>query len=201
MYTCKYFPELILSFQSVPFVSDQTLAGENLHIYALIKMLKHFTGSSVKSYMVKFALNMMFGAMSKDDLGFNIRRVLRHWTIKDKFSSVHPELRAMGIICVEVGDNGFIFHRKDFGWNAKQEEVKEGEKEKERGNLAYKKSDFARAMVHYQRALDLDSENVIYWSNLSAVMFEIRAFKEVCSVYRQGQFEKLFCYSVSGFAT
>ena len=119
----------------MPFVSDQTLAGERLQIYALIKMLKHFTGSSIKSYMVKFALNM--SNLSEDnanDLGFNIRRVLRHWTIKDKFSSVHPELKTLGIIRVEVGDNGFIFHRKDFGWSAKQEEVKEGEKEKARGN-------------------------------------------------------------------
>ena len=160
------------------------MAGEKLHIYALIKMLKHFTGSSVKSYMIKFAMNMsLLGSMTKVnaiDLGFNIRRVLHHWTIKDKFSSVHPELKAMGIIRVEVGDSGVIFHRKVVGLSGKQEEVKEGGKEKEKGNQAYRKADFARAMVHYQRALDTDSENVIYWSNLSAVMFEIRAFKEVC---------------------
>ena len=147
-------------------------------------MLKHFTGSSVKSYMVKFAMNMsLLGSMSKvnaNDLGFNIRMVLRHWTIKNKFSAVHPELKAMGIIRMEVGDSGFIFHRKDVGLSGKQEEVKEGEEEKERGNRAYKKKDFTRAMVHYQRALDIDPENVIYWSNLSAVMFEIRAYGEVC---------------------
>ena len=105
------------------------MAGEKLHIYALIKMLKHFTGSSIKSYMVKFAMNMsLLGSMSKvnaNDLGFNIRRVLRHWTIKDKFSSVHPELRAMEITGVEVGDSGFIFHREDVALSAKQKEVKE----------------------------------------------------------------------------
>ena len=143
-------------------------------------MLKHFTGSSVKSYMVKFALNMSNFGENVEDLGFYIRRVLHHWTIKDKFSSVHPELRAMGITGVEVGDSGFIFHRRDVSMSAKQKEVEEAEKEKERGNEAHRRKDFARAMVHYQRALDIDSENVIYWSNLTAVMFEIKAFREVC---------------------
>ena len=158
------------------------MAGEKLHVYALIKMLKHFTGSSIKSYMVKFALNMSFLGDNANDLGFNIRRVLRHWTIKDKFSSVHPQLKAMGITEVEVVDSGFIFHRKDVDLSAKQKEAEEAEKEKEKGKCAYKKKDFARALVHYQRALDIDSENVIHWSNLSAVMFETKAFREVCSL-------------------
>ena len=161
---------------------DQTLAGDKLYIYALLKMLKQFTGSSVKSYMIKFAFHMSFLGLkvNESDFGLNIRRVLRHWTIKDKFSSVHPDLRAMGITAIEVGDSGFIFHRKDVGFSAKQKEVTEAEKEKERGNEAYRKADFAKAVVHYQRALDIDSENVIYWSNLSAVMFQMQAFKEVC---------------------
>ena len=113
-------------------------------------------------------------------MGLNIRKVLRHWTIKDKFSSVHPELEAMGITAVKVGDSGFIFHRKDARVSGKEKEVQEAEKEKERGNEAHRKADFATAIVHYQRALDIDSENVVYWSNLSAVMFKINAFKEVC---------------------
>ena len=149
-------------------------------------MLKHFTGSSAKSYMIKFALKMSFSLFedNRKDLGFNIRRVLRHWTIKDKFSSVHPELRAMGITGVEVGDSGFIFHRKDVDLSAKQKEVKEAETEKERGNEAYRRKDFAKAIVHYQRALDIDSENIINWSNLTAVMFQIKAFREVCRLDR-----------------
>ena len=161
---------------------DQTLANEKLYIYALLKMLKHFTGSSVKSYMIKFALNMNLLGVNASDLGLNIRRVLRHRTIKDKFSSIHPDLRAMGITAVEVEDSRFIFHRKDFGFSTKQKEVEEAEKEKERGNEAFRKADFAKATVHYERALDIDSENVIYWSNLSAVMFQTKSFKEVCIV-------------------
>ena len=152
-------------------------------------MLKHFTGSSgsVKSYMIKFALHIaLLGAeVNASILGLNIRRVLCHWTIKDKFSSVHPELKAMGITAVEVGDSGFIFHRKDFRFSGKQKEVEEAEKEKERGNAAHRKKDFAKAMVHYQRALNIDSENVINWGNLSAVMFEMKAFKEVCIVKKE----------------
>ena len=155
-------------------------------------MLKHFTGSSssVKSYMIKYALHMSLLGVEVDasTLGLNIRRVLRHWTMKDKFSSVHPDLKAMGISAVEVGDSGFIFHRKYVGFSAKEKEVEEAEKEKERGNEEHRKSDFAKAIVHYQRALDIDSENGIYWGNLSAAMFGVKAFKEVCIVYRQGQY-------------
>ena len=162
------------------------LVGEKLKIYALLKMLKHFTGSfSVKSYMIKFALIMnLLGVNSlgvnTSDLGFNIRKVLCHWTIKDKFLSVHPDLRAMGITAVEVGDTGFIFHKKDVGVSAKQNEMDRAEREKERGNKAYREADFAKAIVHYERALDIDSENAIYWNNLSAVMFQTKCFKEVC---------------------
>ena len=145
-------------------------------------MLKHFTGSYIKSYMLKFALNMsLLGAdVNASNMGLNIRRVLCHWTIKDKFSSVHPELRAMGITAVEVEDTGFIFHKKDVGVSTKQKETERAEREKERGNKAYREADFAKAIVHYERALDIDSENAIYWGNLSAVMFETKAFKEVC---------------------
>ena len=38
---------------------------------------------------------------------------------------------------------------------------------------ANRKKDFARAW-------DIDSENIIHWSNLTAVMYEIKAFREVC---------------------
>ena len=48
-----------------------------------------------------------------------------------------------------------------------------------------RKKDFAKAMVHYQRALNIDSENVINWGNLSAVMFKMKAFKEVCIVKKE----------------
>ena len=61
-------------------------------------------------------------------------------------------------------------------------QLQEAETEKERGNEAHRKEDFAKAIVHYQRALDIDSENVVYWGNLSAAMFRIEAFKEVCIV-------------------
>ena len=161
-----------------------TLLGEQLNIYALIKMLKHFTGSSVKSYMIKFALNMttLGNHHSKsDDLGFKIRRVLSHWTIKEEFSSVHPELRALGIFQVKVGDTGIFFLREKSDRSAEEESTKEAEKEKERGNCEYRQRNHARAMVHYQRALDIDPTKMTFWGNLTAVLFETRAFKEVSS--------------------
>ena len=62
-----------------------------------------------------------------------------------------------------------------------EENAREAEKEKERGNCEYRKHYHARAMVHYQRALDIDPTNMTYWGNLTAVLFETRAFKEVSS--------------------
>ena len=59
--------------------------------------------------------------------------------------------------------------------------MEEAEKAIERGTEAYIKTDFTEAISHYERALDIDSENHIHWGNLSAVMFKVQAFKEVCT--------------------
>ena len=145
-------------------------------------MLKHFTGSTVKSYMIKFALNMTLLGGNPSSWGLSInKRVLSHWTMKDKFWSVHPDLRALGISAIEVGEKGIFFLRKDVGCSGDQKKMEEAEKAMERGTEAYIKEDFTEAISHYERALDIDSENYIHWGNLSAVMFKVQAFKEVCT--------------------
>ena len=53
------------------------------------------------------------------ELGDAIQDVIHHYTLRGKFSSVHPELRREGIIRVEVGKEGLHFIR-DTG-NRKQE--------------------------------------------------------------------------------
>ena len=55
----------------------------------------------------------------------------------------------------------------------------EAMKEKMKGNAAYKKQDFCSAIHHYEIALELDTNDMVYWSNLAAIMFQIEAFKEV----------------------
>ena len=102
--------------------------------------------------------------------------------MKDKFWSVHPDLRALGISGIEVGEKGIFFLRKDVGCSGDQKKMEEAEKAMERGTEAYiNKEDFTEAISHYERALDIDSENYIHWGNLSAVMFKVQAFKEVCT--------------------
>ena len=144
-------------------------------------MLKSFTASTIKSYQVKFAMEMSL--LGNDDLSLctAIRRVIDHWTIRGKFSSVHPDLEQKGIVRVEVGDEGLEFITKNdvdltIEVNKRKQEAM---KEKMKGNAAYEKQDFATAIHHYEIALELDTNDMVYWSNLAAIMFQIEAFKEV----------------------
>ena len=154
-------------------------------IYAVIKILKYCTNSSIKSYMAKFAMEMsVIVTLSHTlDMGSAIRRVLNHWSIRGQFSSVHPDLRKEGIRRVEVVEEGLHFIRnsdidKTLDWTEKQEAVRK----KESGNVAYKKKDFCMAISNYEQAIQLDLEDMTSWSNLGAVMFETAAFREVSSV-------------------
>ena len=102
-------------------------------------------------------------------------------TIRGKFSSVHPDPKQNGIVRVEVGDEGLEFITKndvDLTTEVKKRK-QEALKEKMKGNAAYKKQDFCAAIHHYEIVLELDTEDLVYWSNLAAVMFQTEAFKEV----------------------
>ena len=83
-------------------------------MYVLIKILKFCTGSSVKSYQCKFAIKdvlMNRNVSDAEELGDLIQKVIHYYTLRGKFSSVHPELRREGIIRVEVGKEGLHFVR------------------------------------------------------------------------------------------
>jgi len=54
---------------------------------------------------------------------------------------------------------------------------------KEKGNSAYKARDFATAHVHYDKAIELDAGNIIYYNNKAAVLFEEAKYRpciELC---------------------
>ena len=87
----------------------QTLSG-----LTLSKVLKFCTGSSAKSYQCKFAVKEVLANRepASDELGAALREVIHHKTIRDKFTSVHPDLRARGITRVEVRDEGLYFARE-----------------------------------------------------------------------------------------
>ena len=45
------------------------------------------------------------------ELGSFIKEVICYYTLRGKFSSVHPELKREGIVRVEVGEEGLRFIR------------------------------------------------------------------------------------------
>ena len=91
---------------------DQTLRGEKLAAYVLLKVLKYCTGSSARSYQCKFAIDQTFlnkSIKSMEKVGATIKEIIQYRTIRGKFSSVHPDLADEGIIRVEVGEEGLHF--------------------------------------------------------------------------------------------
>ena len=88
--------------------------GRRKDVYVLAKILKWITGSSVKSYSLKFALDFMLGSntnISENELGLALQEVINYKTFQGKFDSVHLDLRAEGVTGIEVGDQGITFHR------------------------------------------------------------------------------------------
>ena len=102
-------------------MSDGTLRAKKLDVYVLLKILKYCTGSSAKSYQCKYAVKETFNNKSienTEELGEAIKNVIHHRTLRGKFSSIHPDLAAEGIIRVEVGDEGLYFiNIKETGTN------------------------------------------------------------------------------------
>ena len=93
-------------------MNGYVLMRRKLQAYVLIKVLKYCTGSSVKSYQCKFAINRALpnrDVSNEEELGKVIQKVIHYYTLRGKFSSVHPELRREGIIRVEVGKEGLVF--------------------------------------------------------------------------------------------
>jgi len=55
---------------------------------------------------------------------------------------------------------------------------KEAIAEKDLGNAAYKSKDFAKAHKHYDKAIELEPTNIVFYTNKSAVLFEEERFEE-----------------------
>ncbi|VDP04904.1 unnamed protein product [Soboliphyme baturini] len=58
------------------------------------------------------------------------------------------------------------------------DEKKKAMQQKQLGNEAYKKKDFATAHQHYEKAIELDPTNITFYSNNAAVFFEEGKFEE-----------------------
>ncbi|KAK7582486.1 hypothetical protein V9T40_013931 [Parthenolecanium corni] len=65
--------------------------------------------------------------------------------------------------------------KSDINENLTDDEIKARE-EKELGNAAYKKKDFQIALIHYNKAIELDPKNMSYYTNIAAVYFEQKEY-------------------------
>ena len=91
-------------------MNEQTLRENKLDVYVILKIIKYCTGSSARSYQCKYAVNQVLWTIdSLEELGAAIKKVIHYYTIRGKFSSVHPDLVAEGITRVEVGEEGLHF--------------------------------------------------------------------------------------------
>ena len=96
-------------------MDDQVLSGRKLEAYVILKILKYCTDSSARSYQCKFAVQQVFmnkSIESMEEVGAAIKEIIQYYTIRGKFSSVHPNLAAEGIARVEVGEEGLHFIRE-----------------------------------------------------------------------------------------
>ena len=96
-------------------MNDSVLSGKKLEAYVMLKILKYCTDSSARSYQCKFAVDQVFRNKkieSMEELGAAIKEIIQYYTIRGKFSSVHPDLAAEGIARVEVGEEGLFFISK-----------------------------------------------------------------------------------------
>ena len=144
-------------------------------------MLKYFTKSSAKSYSIKYAVDCVLKndvSNNSDEIGSSIRKVIHYHTIRNKFASINDDLKVEGITHIEVGDHGLEFIRKNIESPAESNDLMK-QKINEFGKAAYMKKDFPKAITIYEKVMEMDTEDVTYWGNLSAVMFELKAWKEV----------------------
>ena len=75
-------------------------------------LVKYCTDSSARSYQCKYAVKDLLknkNIDSMEELGVAIKEAIQYRTIRGKFSSVHPDLAAEGIVKVEVGEEGLHF--------------------------------------------------------------------------------------------
>ena len=102
---------LFWPLQSLLFMDADTLRGTKKEVYVLMKVLKYITGSSAKSFQLKWAVDHVFRNMDPDSekLGQALHQVMDHKTVRGKFGGVHQDLQDLGVTEVKVGDKEVEF--------------------------------------------------------------------------------------------
>ena len=60
---------------------------------------------------MKYAVNRVLDDKKYEtaDIGSSLKRVLKYWTVRDKFTQVHPKLAERGVRRIDVEENGLSF--------------------------------------------------------------------------------------------
>ena len=60
---------------------------------------------------MKYALDRSLDGKKYEtmDIGTSLERVMKYWTVRDKFNGVHPDLREIGVTRVSVSQQGLEF--------------------------------------------------------------------------------------------
>ena len=111
-------PEEVIVEQCILFLKGDdpeghggTLSGNKLFVYIIMKILKKCTDAKLQSFKMKFAVhNALANARYEtEDVGTSLDRVLRYWTVRDKFNGVEETLANIGVKRVEVKEDGLLF--------------------------------------------------------------------------------------------
>ena len=68
-------------------------------------------------FQMKFAVGRSLEGRryETDPIGPSLRRVLRYWTVRNKFEEamIHPDLKSIGVTNIRVEEEGLLFERSN----------------------------------------------------------------------------------------
>ena len=166
------------------------MKGRKKTVYILVKILKWLTGSSAESFHCKSAWNEVLidghtrrvTDISEEEMGIALIEVINHRTIRGKFSSVHPDLRAAGVTRLELGSQGITFHRDPIGLDGTKDENRTSQAAdwaRKLGHAALEAEDYQRAVLHYEKSLNLDPDVKESWIDLATALSKTNSPREV----------------------
>ena len=110
------------------------MSGNKRLVYVMMKILKKcYEDVNITSFKVDTLSNIIILAIflfqmkfavdrslegrryETDPIGPSLQRVLRYWTVRNKFEEarIHPDLREIGVTSIRVQEEGLLFERDD----------------------------------------------------------------------------------------
>ena len=90
-----------------------TLSGNKADVYKMLKIMKLCCDADIESYKMKYAVDRCLSRAfyEEENIGTSLLKVLKYWTLKGKFTGVHPELEKIGIEEIMVSSDNLIFKK------------------------------------------------------------------------------------------